>query len=120
MKIKIMGVFLVASMQLSAYKIQIQNTLDGVVTVNITEGEVTTPYTVRPNDFFKHNTRGCYMLMLVVASGKATGQSAGIGSVFNKTCRDYTAIARFTQEPSWDPIKGQQVLDPKIMELAEQ
>ncbi len=103
-----------------AYRIQVQNTLDGSVTINITEGEITTPHTVRPNNFFKYDTKGCFTLMLVVNSGRAMGQSAGIGSVFNKECRNYTAIARFTQEPSWDPITGKQILEPRIMELAEQ
>lgn len=103
-----------------AYRITIQNTLDGPLAVNITEGNVTTPRTVAPQEYFNYDTAGCYILTFTVISGRAIGQVGGAGNAFDKVCRDYKAITRFLISPYWDPITGKEDLVPRIMEVREE
>lgn len=110
----------VYSNQCYAYRIGVKNELDGPITVNITEGKVTTPRSVRPGDRFDYITTGCYVLSLKVDSGRAVGQSGGLGNDFSPACRDYKVIARFLISPFWDPITAKQNLVPTIMELREE
>lgn len=116
---KVILISLVCIFQLNAYRIKIRNELDGNIVVNITEGKVTKPFTVRPLEYFKHDTAGCYILTLQVVGGRAAGQAGGFGNMLEQACRDYSVIARFLPSPSFDPITGKEDLEPKIMELHE-
>lgn len=118
----IRGAFLALALssQVYAYQISIKNEVDGPLSVHITEGKVTTPRQVRTGEYFTYITSDCYVLTFSVLSGRAIGQSGGVGSDFQRACKDYKIIARFLQSPTIDPGTGKEDLEPKIMEIREE
>lgn len=100
-----------------AYKISIKNELDGFITVNITENNVTTPRSVGPGKQLDYQTVGCYTLTLRVESGNAQGQTGLAGTDAVPYCDDYQVIARFSTSRYWDPTTGKESQTLVMMEL---